>query len=221
MQSKQGQFFSSRCARRDAHANIASCTGCIAAAMFLRWSHFRNVLKLMYASSARALLVISHFIHLLLSMWFLLLVSTLHTLVVARSGNLWQALLSSRTRTNYCLHSMHKIWIYHESPLFHKPTESQEYIPLFIYKHKDELHLWHSLISIEKQKLNSIEIIVGITYLDSSKTVVRLPPVHLRSVCEGLRPFHVWWRSWHSYRKATSWWTYDHLPSLTYHFSAT
>ena len=56
MQSNHGQFFSSRCARQDVQANIASCrpTGCIAAAMFLRWSHFRNVLKWMYVSSSRA-----------------------------------------------------------------------------------------------------------------------------------------------------------------------
>ena len=33
--------------------------------------------------------MISHFIHLLLSMWFLLLVSTLHTLVVATSDKPW------------------------------------------------------------------------------------------------------------------------------------
>ena len=30
---------------------------------------------------------------------------------------------------------MHKIWIHHE---YHKPTESPEYTPLFIYKQKDE-----------------------------------------------------------------------------------
>ena len=39
-------------------------------------------------------------VHLLLSMWFLLLVSTLHTLVVARSGKLRQGLRS--WRTTYC-----------------------------------------------------------------------------------------------------------------------
>ena len=33
---------------------------------------------------------------------------------------------------------MHTIWIHHESPLFHKPTEIPEYIPLFIYKQKDK-----------------------------------------------------------------------------------
>ena len=54
VKNKNGQFFNSRCARRDAQTNIAKCTGCIAAAMFLRWSHFRNVLKWMYISSARA-----------------------------------------------------------------------------------------------------------------------------------------------------------------------
>ena len=43
---------------------------------------FRNVFKLMDISSALSP-VISHFIHLLLSMWDLLLVSTFHTLVVA------------------------------------------------------------------------------------------------------------------------------------------
>ena len=45
-------------------------------------------------------IVISHFIHLLLSVWFLLLVSTLHTLIVARSGKLRQALRS--WKTTYC-----------------------------------------------------------------------------------------------------------------------
>ena len=59
--------------------------------------YFHNVFKLMDVSSAKAYIVISHFIHLLLSMWFLLLVSTLHTLVVARLGKLLQALLSLRT----------------------------------------------------------------------------------------------------------------------------
>ena len=57
-------------------------------------SHFRNVFKLMDVSSPKSL-VISHFIHLLLSTWFLSLVSTLHILVVARSVKLWQALRSS------------------------------------------------------------------------------------------------------------------------------
>ena len=46
--------------------------------------HFCNVFKLMDISSALSP-VISHFIQLLLSMWFLFLVSTLHTLVVATS----------------------------------------------------------------------------------------------------------------------------------------
>ena len=44
-----------------------------------------NVFILMDISSAGLSPVISHFIHLLLSMWFLLLVSTLHTLLVATS----------------------------------------------------------------------------------------------------------------------------------------
>ena len=61
----------------------------------------------------------------------------------------------------------------------------------YLYTNKrTNLHLWHPLISIQ-QKKNSIEIIVGITYLGSSKTVVRLPPVYLRSVCDCLRPFYV------------------------------
>ena len=60
-------------------------------------------------------IVISHFIHLLLSMWFILLVSTLHVLLVARSGKLRQALRSSRTTFWY--RSMHEIWIHYERPI--------------------------------------------------------------------------------------------------------
>ena len=58
--------------------------------------------------------MISHFIHLLLSMWFISLVSTLHTLVVARSSKLLQDLRSSRVAV---LKSMHIIWIHYENPL--------------------------------------------------------------------------------------------------------
>ena len=48
---------------------------------------------------------------------------------------------------------MHKIWIHHESPLFHKPTEIPEYTYHYLYTNKrTNVHLWHPLISIEKEK---------------------------------------------------------------------
>ena len=68
-------------------------------------------------------IVISHFIHLLLSMWFILLVSTLHVLLVARSGKLRQALRSSRT---FWYRSMHEIWIHYERPILSADVATSE-----------------------------------------------------------------------------------------------
>ena len=82
---------------------------------------------------------------------------------------------------------MHTIWIHHESPLFHKPTEIPEYIPLFIYKQKDE-PTPVAPTDIYWRRTKSIEIIVGITFLGCRRTVskrsvrlpTRLPTVSLR-----------------------------------------
>ena len=60
--------------------------------------------------------MISHFIHLLLSMWFLLLVSTLHTLVVAMSDKPRTSFMV--IKNNLFLTEYAWIWIHYESPLF-------------------------------------------------------------------------------------------------------
>ena len=71
--------------------------------------------------------------------------------------------------------------------------ESQEYIPISIYiQTKGRTSTCGTHWSLLKKKKNSIEIIVGIRYLGSSKTVS-------------------------NGRKATAWWTYDHflLPTTS------
>ena len=64
--------------------------------------------------------MISHFIHLLLSMWFLLLVSTLHTLVVATSDKPQTSF--AVVKNNLLLTEYAWIWIHYESPLMYNTS---------------------------------------------------------------------------------------------------
>ena len=120
-------------------------------------------------------------------MWFLLLVSTLHTLVVARSGKLRHSGKPCDRQEQPIVNTVCIKFEYITKVRYFTNRLKAQSTYHYLYTNKrTNLHLmWHPLISIEKK--NSIEIIVGITYLGSSKTVsngrafaTRLPTVSLR-----------------------------------------
>ena len=82
----------------------------------MKIDQFRNVFKLMDVSSAEAYSDQPFQSPALFNVIYIAGIHFACTLVVARSGKLWQALRSSLT--TFCFkQSMHEIWIHYESPL--------------------------------------------------------------------------------------------------------
>ena len=67
----------------------------------------------------------------------------------------------------------------------------------YLYTNKRKnLHLWHPLISIEEENINRDHCWHHIPWQSQNglKRSCVCHPFTIRSVCDCLRPFHVWWR---------------------------